>query len=106
MKDGAFSPREDRILARMWRAEFSDAEIAEDFGRSVQSVKNRRTHLGLVKDTPGPSQGGPVFDHSDTFVARLYAVHPEGYQDGPVKQVRRVHYQAVTGLPILQSCMA
>lgn len=113
IKRGLYTDREKRILGQMWRAGFTDREIAADMCRSITSVESQRKRLGFIKTlaqiaaakavvaAPADPDTAPV----DAFVARLFAAHPEGYQDGPVKQLRRIKPATQTGLPIMQSSM-
>ena len=107
-----------QVIRRMWVGGYTDADINMALGRSSKSIAECRKMRGWVARGPNKPKNEPISFRedierarqtrtaSDRLLARLLAVHPEGYQDGPVKQVRRVRYQTITGLPVLQSCLS
>lgn len=48
-----WTPEEDRLLKRLYRAGRSDPEISARMERSPSSVEGRRRFLGLVKESAG-----------------------------------------------------
>jgi len=44
-----WTPEEDEFLVKMFNAKKSDKEISEKLGRTVTSITNRRSFLGVVK---------------------------------------------------------
>lgn len=105
MKNKPYTPEEDRRIRQLFDTGMKDDEIGEALGRPPRLVRFRRQRLRIVRSIAGGKAKTETFTlnedrqrinaaaaSSTMFLNRLREVHPEGYQDGPVRQVRRQHF--------------
>ncbi|API59542.1 hypothetical protein BSL82_09635 [Tardibacter chloracetimidivorans] len=119
MKNKLYTPEEDRRIRQLFDGGLKDDEIGEAIGRPARSVRLRRQRLRIVRYVHGGKTKTKTITLSEDrqrinaatasttmFLNRLREVHPEGYPDGPVRQVRRQHFTHQHSYSLIGSSMS
>lgn len=94
------------IVARQQEEPMTFAAIGKFLKKTESAARSRYERMTAAPKELGYERVAPPKGSPLDFVPRLLSVHPGGYQDGPVKQVRRVYYSPGTSVPVLRSSMA